>query len=183
MKTIQQTLTGERLALQHTNHYVPISDIIWLPIKYFMRVANMQRWLFLLSFLTYGIGDGITAVYMMEGAGVLREINPIVRFLYTSYGGHGVVGLKIWFAMVVLFLVWNISKRENTYWKINGFLVALTLGGGMAMFANLMIAFNMISLPSSLIIMAYIALTALFVMIGDLIDNHNRLDKYSSIND
>lgn len=174
MKTVQQTLSGEMVTFQHASCPFSIKDMIWLPIKYFISVANPQQWLFLLSFLTYGVGDGITAVYMIEKAGILREVNPVMRFLYTSYGAHGLIGLKIWFAMVILFMVWIVSKRENTYWKITGFLTALTIGGSMAMFANLMVASNLGSLPSGSIIVAYLALIVLLVMVGDLIDNHDR---------
>ncbi len=178
MKTVQQTLTGEVVIHQTREPAASITDIIWLLIKYFISTASIQRTLFLLSFLTYGIGDGISAVYMMERTGVMREINPIVRFLYVSYGEQGLIIIKIWFTLLILFFVWIVSRRTNTYWTINGFLSALFVGGIMAMYANLTAANNMVSLSSSSVITTYLALTVLLVLIGDLIDN--TLDKHSS---
>lgn len=176
MKTVQQTLTREVVNPGET--LVPIADIIWLPIKYFISTASIQRLLFLVSFLTYGIGDAISAVYMMERSGVMREINPIVRFLYVSYGEQGFIIIKIWFTLLILFFVWIVSRRTNTYWTINGFLFALCIGGIMAMYANLTAANDMVSLSSSSVITTYLVLTVLLVLIGDLMDNLS--DKYSS---
>jgi len=170
--TVQKTLTGgaanrQTVAMQP---HVRIADIIWLPIKYHISTANLQRLLFLLSFLTYGVGDGVTAAYMMEKTGVMREVNPIVRFIYASSGAQGVITFKIWIGFVILFLVRIISRRTNTYWTINGFLSALCVGGIMAMRANLMAASGMNPPSPSSIIMTFLTLTVLFVMLGDLMD-------------
>ena len=170
--TVQKTLTGgaanrQTVAMQP---HVRIADIIWLPIKYHISTANLQRLLFLLSFLTYGVGDGVTAAYMMEKTGVMREVNPIVRFIYASSGAQGVITFKIWIGFVILFLVRIISRRTNTYWTINGFLSALCVGGIMAMRANLMAANGMNPPSPSSIIMTFLTLTVLFVMLGDLMD-------------
>ncbi len=169
-KTIQKTLNGE--AVDRLSKAIPISitDIFWLPIKYFVKTANLQRLLFLLAFLTYGIGDGVTAAYMMDRTGVIREINPVMRFMYASYGAQGVISIKIWFTFLILFLIWIISRRTNTYWTINGFLSALCVGGAMAMRANLMAAYGMTPPSASSVIMAFLFLTVLFVMIGDMMD-------------
>ncbi|MDD5474825.1 MAG: hypothetical protein PHU34_11875, partial [Candidatus Methanoperedens sp.] len=107
--TVQKTLTGE--ALDHISRVdsISLSDIVPLSVKYLISKANLRRLLFLLSFLTYGIGDGITAAYMMDKTGVMREINPIARFMYASSGAHGVIITKTWFALLILFLVWVIS--------------------------------------------------------------------------
>lgn len=168
--TVQKTLTGTVADRTSMTAPVYISDIIWLSIKYLINTANLQRLLFLLSFLTYGVGDGVTAAYMIEKTGVMREANPIVRFVYASSGAQGVITFKIWFVFVILFLVWIISRRTNTYWTINGFLSALCVGGIMAMRANLMAAYGMTPSSPDSIIMAYLILTVLFVMLGDLMD-------------
>jgi len=55
-------------------------DLIRL-IKYFLYTLNPQRLLFPLSFIMYGVGDGITAANMMSKMGIMSEINPIVRFI------------------------------------------------------------------------------------------------------
>lgn len=171
-KTVQKSLSGDELSAQSRIRVEPIglNDIIWLPIKYFITTINLQRSLFLSSFLTYGIGDGVTAIYMMEKTHVMRETNPIVRYMYASSGNQGVMSLKIWFTLMILFLVWIVSRKTNTYWTINGFLSALTMGGIMAMRANMMAAFGMEPPSPGSIIMTFLLLVILFVMIGDLMD-------------
>ncbi|MFA4934529.1 MAG: DUF5658 family protein [Candidatus Methanoperedens sp.] len=171
-RTVQKTLTGEAATRQAVAMQPPVNltDIIWLPIKYYISTANLQRLLFLLAFLTYGVGDGVTAAYMMDRTGIIREINPVMRFLYASYGAQGVIGIKIWFTFMILFLVWIISRRTNTYWTINGFLSALCVGGFMAVRANLMAAYGMTPPSASSVIMAFLILMVLFVMLGDMMD-------------
>ena len=167
MITAKGTLTGE---VQTKTTPISITDIIRLSIKYLISTANLQRLLFLLSFLTYGVGDGVTSAYMIERTGVMREANPIVRFVYASSGEQGIITFKIWFGFIILFMVWIISRRTNTYWTINGFLSALCVGGIMAMRANLMAASGMNPPSPSSIIMTFLTLTVLFVMLGDLMD-------------
>src|SRR5665811_967598 len=102
-------------------------------------ISNKRRLkslLFISSFLTYGLGDGISAAYMMERTGASIETNPLARFMYVSYGSKGIVALKLWFTFVILSLVSTISKRTGAYWATNGFLFALTIGGLMATRAN-----------------------------------------------
>lgn len=171
-KTVQKLLSGEDVPDQYVSQAEPVhlNDIIWLPIKYFISTINLQKSLYLSSFFTYGVGDGITAVYMMEKTSVLRETNPLVKYMYASSGKQGVLALKIWFSLMILFLIWIISKKTNVYWTINGFLSALTLGGIMAMRANMMAAFGMEPPSPGSVIMTFVFMVVLFVMIGDLMD-------------
>ncbi len=170
MKTVQKTLTGEVLDKQKKPDPIPFADIILLPIKYLLTVTNLQRLLFVLSFLTFGVGDGITSAYMMQIRGITQEVNPVIRFMYVSSGANGVILIKTWFTFVILFLVWRLSWGKNIYWTINGFLFALFIGGVMAIRANLMAA-NGIQPPSaSSVIFIFLLLIELFVLIGDLMD-------------
>ncbi len=164
--TVQKTLTGD---IAETSSF-SISDIIWLLIKYPLSTANLQRLLFLLSFLTYGVGDGVTAAYMIEKTGVMREANPLVQFVYVSSGAQGVITFKIWFGFIILLLVWIVSRRTNTYWTVNGLLAAFCVGGVMAIRANLMAAYGMTPPSPESVIMAFLILTILFVLIGDMMD-------------
>jgi hypothetical protein len=168
--TVQKTLTGDIVDSASTDTSVSIFDIIWPTIKYFIITANLQRLLFLLSFLTYGVGDGVTAAYMIEKTGVMREANPLVQFVYASSGAQGVITFKIWFSFIILLLVWIVSRRTNTYWTINGFLAALCVGGIMAIRSNLMAAYGVIPPSPDSIIMTFLILTVLFVMMGDMMD-------------
>ncbi len=154
------------------NAPVFIPDRSLLSIKYLMSTATLQRFLFLLSFLTYGVGDGVTAAYMIEKTGVMSEANPLVQFVYAFSGAQGVIAFKIWFAFIILLLVWMVSRRSNTYWTINGFLAALCVGGIMAMRTNLMAAYGMTPPSPESVIMAFLILTILFVIIGDMVDNN-----------
>lgn len=159
MKTsIQKTITG-------------LKEFIYSPIKSLLGTIDLQRALFMSSFSTYGVGDGVTAVYMMERTGVMREENPVVRFLYSSSGQLSVLAYKIWYVTVVLSIVWIVSKKKQIFWTINGFLFALTLGGIMAMRANIMAAIGMDPPSPGPLVITFLFMVILFVMIGDLMDN------------
>ena len=169
-KIVQKTLTGDEATGTPEVRPVPLKDIIFVPIKYLLTTINLQRMLFLLAFLTYGLGDGVTAIQMMEKTGVSREINPVVRLMYANSGKQGVITLKMWIALVILFLVWIVSRKTNLYWTINGFLFALTVGGVMAIRANMMAAYGMLPPSPGSIISTFLVMVLLFVMIGDLLD-------------
>ncbi|MCZ7398203.1 MAG: hypothetical protein O8C62_00730 [Candidatus Methanoperedens sp.] len=170
MKTIQKTLTGEVLNNQKKPDPITFADLIRLLIKYFLTVTNLQTLLFLLSFLTFGVGDGITSAYMMQIMGITQEVNPVIRFMYVSSGANGVISIKIWFTFLILFLVWRLSWGKNAYWTINGFLFALFIGGIMSIRANLMAANGMTAPSPYSIIFTFLLLTGIFVLIGDLMD-------------
>jgi hypothetical protein len=131
---------------------------------------RLKSLLFITSFLTYGLGDGITAAYMMEKTGTNIECNPLARFMYVSYGSEGLVAFKLWFTFVILSLVSTISKKTGAYWATNGFLFALTIGGIMATRANVLATLGM-PFPSPVsVISTFLFMTILFLEVGNLID-------------
>jgi len=150
---------------------VSLAEVLNLLIKYVIYKMNLQRILFLLSFLAFGAADGISAAYMIEKRGVIGEANPLVRFMYASRGSNGVIEIKIWLVLIILYFVGNISKGRNNYWMINGFLFALFVGGVMATGANLMAARGLEYPASSTVITTYLFLVVLLTMLGDAIDN------------
>ncbi len=168
--TVQKTLTGYVAESASTAEPVSILGIIHLSIKYLISITNLQRLLFLIFFLTYGVGDGVTAAYMIERTSVMQEANPIVQFVYASSGPQGVIAFKMWFGFILLLLVWLVSRRADTYWTINGFLAAFSVGGIMAIRANLMAAYGITPPPPESVIIDTLILTVLFVMIGDAMD-------------
>ncbi|MCZ7384644.1 MAG: hypothetical protein O8C63_07840 [Candidatus Methanoperedens sp.] len=170
-KLIKKTPTSDEI--NHISRVEPLSlkDIIYLPIKSLLSTIDLQKALFLSSFFTYGVGDGATAVYMMEITGVMREGNPVVRFIYSSSGQLSCLAYKVWYVTVVLSIVWIVSKKKQIYWTINGFLFALTLGGIMAMRANTMAAFGMDPPAPGPLVITFLFMVILFVMIGDQMDN------------
>lgn len=144
--------------------------MMWLKMRFLKGKITLQRILYLLAFLTYGIGDGVTAVYMMEKAGPMQEINPVIRLVYIYTGGQGTIILKTWFTFLILSFVWFISRREKNYWMINGFLFSLFIGGIMAMRANITAGTGMMPPSAVSIVMTFLFLTVLFVTIGDEMD-------------
>jgi hypothetical protein len=169
-KIIQRTLTGEEASLFQKVEPLTVTELIWLPIVYIYSKITLQRALYLSAFSTYGIGDGVTAAYMMDNIGVMREANPLARMMYMSNGKQGIISLKLWFALVILFIVWVASRKTGIYWTINGFLFALTMGGAMAMRANVMATLGMAPPSPGSIIMTFLFMVVLLVMIGDIVD-------------
>jgi hypothetical protein len=76
--TDNKTPTGNAKGISGDTHQ-KISDpsLTLLIIKYIIKIMDLQRILFLLAFLTYGLGDGITAAYLMDRTGVMSESNPV----------------------------------------------------------------------------------------------------------
>jgi len=141
-----------------------------LLIEYIIFKLNLQRILFLLSFLSFGVTDGLSAVYMIDKRGLAGEANPLIRFMYASSGSNGVIGIKIWLVLIILSFVRNISKGKENYWMINGFLFALFVCGVMATGANLMAARGLEPPDARTIIATYLFLVVLLTMIGDAMD-------------
>ncbi len=149
---------------------ITIAEILKLLIKYILSRLDLQKILFLLSFLAFGAADGISAAYMIEKRGLIGEANPLIKFMYISGGSKGVIGIKIWLVFIILAVVWNMSRDKNNYWMINGFLFALFVSGVMATGANLMAARGIEYPAASTIIITYLFLVMLLTMLGDAMD-------------
>jgi hypothetical protein len=149
---------------------VSLTEVLKLLIQYSICKLNLQKILFLLSFLSFGVADGISAAYMIEKRGVIGEANPLIRFMYASSGSKGVIEIKVWLVLIMLSFIWNISRGNKNYWMINGFLFALFVCGLMATGANLMAARGLAPPASSTIIAAYLFLVMLLTIMGDAMD-------------
>ncbi len=151
-----------------------IIDIIRLLTIFAVRKLNLQHILYISAFLTFGIGDGVTAAYMMSVLGAGIEANPAARYLFETYGFNGLVIAKMWLTFVVLFAVFVIQLKSSTnmYWTMNGFLVALTAGGLMAVNANLTAVAGQIPQASDEIIFIYLFLVLILTEAGSFVDNH-----------
>lgn len=132
----------------------------------------MQHCLYFSAFLAFGIGDGISAAYMMERFGVGIEANPFVRDLFVAYGFVGMVIYKIFLTLIMLFLIHIVQCRspENMYWTINGFLFALTIGGLAAVNANMNALSDKTPIDPSFWIVTFLALVFIMIEIGSFID-------------
>jgi hypothetical protein len=147
-----------------------LTEVLKLLIQYIICKLNLQKILFLLTFLSFGAADGISAAYMIEKRGVMCESNPLIQFMYASSGSKGVIGIKLWMVMILLSFVWNISKNKENYWMINGFLFSLFVCGLIATGANLMAARGLEYPASSTIIATYLFMVMLLTILGEAID-------------
>ncbi len=139
-----------------------------------IKKLNLQHVLYFLAFLTFGLGDGITAAFMMNRLGSGVESNPLIGHLYQTQGFEGVVIGKIWLT-VLLLLGTHIVQSEytgNMYWTVNGFLVSLTAFGLMAVNANLSVISGEIPSSRGEIIFIYLSLMLALISAGSFVDEH-----------
>lgn len=136
--------------------------------------TRFQGGLFLLALLTYGLGDAITAAFMIEKHGLMREGNIIVRYIISNFGISNFIEIKIWFTFLILLAPFLIvfRSREPNYWMINGYLSSFIAGGTLAIVLNLQAAANQpLILQSEHVILIFISLVIILTNIGELIDN------------
>jgi len=126
---------------------------------------NLRHFLFFAAFLTFGIGDALTAALMINMKGHGAEFNFLFSDLYDSYGVVCFIIVKLILVIMVLFAAYVIS-RCGGYWLINGWLTALTIGGTMAMCSNLLSTYDIFYINPFRIIACYLVLTFVFVFAG-----------------
>ncbi len=134
---------------------------------------NIKHVLFFLAFLTFGIGDALTAALMMTTKGHGAEFNYVFSYLYESYGIACFVSVKL-ILVIVLLLVAYILSRRGGYWLINGWLTALIIGGTMAICSNLLSTYDILYINPFHIIACYLILTFVFVFAGAYFDIKKR---------
>jgi len=117
-------------------------DLIGLSFRYLSRKLNLQHLLYFFVFVTFDIGDAVTASMMMEARGISAEYNTLVQQIFVNYGLSGLIGAKL--LLIIVPLIIASTAVKNSYWFINGVLVSLILAGLMATQANLQ---AMASLP------------------------------------
>ncbi len=135
---------------------------------------NLQTMLYIIAFLTFGFGDGITSAYMMEVKGPYIEANPIIRNLFLTLGFEGMVIVKLWVTVMMMFATYIVQRRsrDNMYWTINGFLIAHIASGIIAINANLSAISGVVQTGTSDMLFAYIALVLMLTEIGSFVDKH-----------
>lgn len=137
--------------------------------------TRFQGILCLLVFLTWGLGDALTGIYMVEQQGLMQEGNIIVRSIIAYYGAPTFFMFKISFTLLILFTPF-VLKEENTYWMINGYLFSFIIGGVMAMILNMQAAMNqpLLILPQQ-VILIYISSLLIMTNIGEMVDKVTHL--------
>lgn len=147
-------------------------EIISLLFRFIVRRINAQHILFILAFLTFGVGDAVTAAVMMDARGISAESNVIVAYIYANHGLGGLIAAKIWLTIILLAVALIIYWRSQgkSYWMVNGFLMSLTLGGIMATMANLQATAGLPYMNPTKIMFIYCGMVILFVEAGDFVD-------------
>lgn len=137
-----------------------------------IRKVNLQHILYFTALLTFGIGDGLTGAHMMGKLGANMELNPVARQIFITYGFWAVLAAKIWFTMMILFAICfvQIKLHKNSYWTVNGLLIALAAGGMMAMNANMAVITGAVPQSSSEILLLYFSMVLILPEFGSIVD-------------
>jgi len=138
---------------------------------------RLQGALCLLVFLTWGLGDALTCLYMIEQQGLMQEGNQIVRLIISYYGASSFFMIKIWFTILVICVPFIVQSNERSYWMINGYLVSFIIGGTLAIILNLQAAVNepLLLLPQH-VILIYISSILILTNVGEIIDRMTHLE-------
>ncbi|MCG7848078.1 MAG: hypothetical protein MIO93_02720 [ANME-2 cluster archaeon] len=135
---------------------------------------SMQPFLYILAFTTFGIGDALTGAFLMGIKGVGAESNAFLSNVYLTQGPGMFIAIKLWATLVILLLVLisYMQSHGKDYWATNGFLAALSIGGIMAVQANMQAIYNYPFMNPSEIILIFLTLMFVFVMTGNFVDSH-----------
>ncbi len=134
-------------------------------------LTRLQGALCLFVFLTWGLGDALTSIYMIEQQGLMQEGNQIVRLVITYYGASGFIMLKVWFTLLVICVPFLVQRHEESYWMVNGYLVSFIVGGTLAIILNMQAAVNepLFLMPQH-VILIYICSILILTNVGEVID-------------
>jgi hypothetical protein len=100
--------------------------------------------LFFLAFLTFGIGDGLSSLWMIGQQGIIKESNPILIYILLNYGKSNYLEIKILSAIIILFMIYwyQIDSKKPVYWAVNGCLIAFIVSGALAILLNIRAGLN-----------------------------------------
>lgn len=136
--------------------------------RYVSLKLNLQHILFVLVFMTFGLGDAISGSFMMDLKGIGSEFNIMAKYAYINFGIMGLLATKFLFTILPIYIISIIEKKS--YWMINGILIALSVSGLMATYANLQkIAGSSHMSPTDIISIYFILLFAL-ILAGTFLD-------------
>jgi hypothetical protein len=136
--------------------------------------TRLQGILILLVFLTYGLGDAITSIYMIEKRGIMYEANPFARYMLMNYGTQFFFAIKLWFtAFVILFVPFliQVNSKRPIFWMLNGYLISFIIGGIIGIFLNVQVMNNeILSFQPEQALIIFFAMVLIFTTIGEEID-------------
>lgn len=135
---------------------------------------KLQGALFISAFLTWGLGDAVTSLWMIEHRGITGEANLIAQYIIINYGASSFIAMKIWFTTIVLFFVpFLMQKRsqEPVYWMINGYFCSFFVAGVLAMILNMQAAQNeALLLSPEQVIFLFLSLIFILTSVGEEVD-------------
>lgn len=145
---------------------------------------RLQGLLFLIAFLAFGLGDTLSSLWMIHHQGILRETNPILRYIMLNFGVSNYWLIKIWLTFVILLMFFWIQARskEPVYWTVNGCLISLIISGILAMILNIRAGRNeTLFLSAWEVIFFFLLIVFLLTSIGEEIDKrtHPEIRSYS----
>ena len=156
-------------------------DFIKLLFGYIYRRLNFQHFLYFCVFVTFDVGDTVTASIMMDAKGLGAEYNPIIQSIYLNYGLFGLIAAKLWLIIIPLMIA--SSKVKDSFWFINGVLASMIVIGILAIQANLQEISGMAHMSPMEINTIYLVLLILFTSAGTIMDNYTKTKAQNSFPD
>ncbi len=145
-------------------------DLFRLFFRYLSRKLTFQHLLYFFVFVTFDIGDAVTASMMMEARGISAEYNSLVQHIFANYGLSGLIGAKL--LLIIVPLIIASTAIKNSYWFINGVLVSLTLAGLMATQANLQALASLPHMSPMEINLLYLKILFILAVVGMIMDSY-----------
>lgn len=145
-------------------------DFIRLLARYIFQKLNLQHFLYFMVFVTFDVGDAVSASMMMESRGIGAEYNSLVKNIFINYGLSGVIFAKLLF--IIIPLLFASILVEKSYWLINGVLVALTIAGLMAIQANMQKLSGIAHMSPMEINLIYMKILIILAIAGMILDNY-----------
>ncbi len=134
---------------------------------------RFQGALYLLAFSTWGMGDAITSLWMIESRGIMCEGNFIARHIILNYGVSNFITIKIFITIGLLLIPFFIVDKP-AYWIINGYYISYFTAGTLAMILNIQASRNeALFIMPELVIVLFISLILILTSIGEEIDKRN----------
>ena len=134
---------------------------------------RLQGLLYLMAFLAIGIGDTLSSLWMFQHQGILRETNPILRYILLNFGVSDYWIIKIWLTLVILLMIFWIQIRSNQpiYWTVNGCLISLIISGLLAIVLNIQAGRNeALFLSADGVILLFLIMVYILTSLGEKID-------------
>ena len=151
---------------------------IKLLFGYVYRRLNFQHFLYFCVFITFDIGDTVTAAIMMDSKGVGFESNPLIQYIYFNYGLSGLIAAKLWLIIIPLMIA--STKVKDSFWFINGILASMIVLGLMAIRANIQAISGLSYMSPMEINTIYLVVLLLFTFAGTILDNYTKTKAQNS---